>query len=185
MKHQLSLSITESIDDWALHIQDVSVYATMIPISCLTLQILLPGFTKAVTFNEDSVPALVPGFSRSFNACALNIQTQNCGTTSDPLPDGLYVIKLSVSPNDYVYAEYNHLRIVQAMLLYKKHLCDLKLSACEPTGPQKARLAELREIRDLLEAAKAMVEVCHEPNEGMELYSYAMSRLKKLKCKSC
>ena len=36
-----------------------------------------------------------------------------------------------------------------------------------------------------LEAAKAKVEFCHEPLEGMQLFNYAVLLLNKMECRTC
>jgi len=185
MKHKLSLHMPDTMNDESLTIHDTSIYGENMNISCPTLQVLLPGFTSATTINEDSVPPLMPGFIRHLTACNLEVQTVNCGTVYDCLPDGIYVIRYSVSPNDLVYVEYNHLRIVQALKMYQKHLCDLELEACTPPKNKSVKLDELREIKSYLEAAKATVDTCHKPTKGMELYNYALKRLKALDCLSC
>jgi hypothetical protein len=173
------------MNDWSLTIQDASVYSELIPVSCLTLQVLVPGFIKAVTFNEDSVPALTTGFIRHLTACNLELQTESCGTRFDPLPDGLYVIKLSVSPNDIVYTEVNHLRMTQALIKWKKLLCDLELPPCDIPIAKKKKLDKLMEIRGKMEAAQAMVEVCLKAEKGLELFNYAVKEMNKLNCQSC
>lgn len=185
MKHALSLSIPDTGNDWSMTIMDTSIYADLIPISCLTLQVLVPGFVRAATFDESSVPALTPGFIRHLTACNLGLQTEACGTRYDCLPDGLYVIKLSVSPNDIVYVEYNHLRITQALIKWKEKLCELELAPCDPSAEKKAKLEELMKIKGMLEAAKAMVEVCHQADKGMDLFNYAVDLLRKLDCSNC
>jgi hypothetical protein len=173
------------MNDWGLTIIDTSAYADTIPVTCPTLQILLPGFTKAVTFDESSVPPLAPGFMRTFHACDLGVQTSNCGTEYDCLPDGIYVIKYAVSPHDIVYVEYNHLRITKALKKYQSALCNLELEACAPGAEKSAKLEKLLEIKGYLEAAVAQVEYCHKPNKGMELYQYALKLLEKLDCSPC
>ena len=185
MKHVLSLHMPDTMNDWALTIHDTSIYNENMAISCPTLQVQMPGFTTATTINEDSVPPLAPGFIRQLTACTLEVQTSDCGTRYDCLPDGIYVIRYSVSPNDLIYVEYNHLRIVQAMKLYAKNMCDLKLPTCSLEESKTARLSELREIKSYLEAAKHTVETCHKPTKGMELYTYALKRLKALNCSTC
>jgi hypothetical protein len=186
MKHKLSLHIPDTMNDWSLTIQDTSVYTDLIPISCPTLQILVPGFVKAVTVNDTSMPdPLEPRFNRTFTACDLDLQTESCGTRFDCLPDGIYVIKYSVSPNDIVYVEYNHLRIVQALKKWNQKLCDLELAPCEPSAEKKAKWDELKEIKGYLEAAKNMVEFCHKAKKGMDLYNYAKKLLDKLDCTTC
>ena len=76
------------------------------------------------------------------------------------LPDGVYVIKYSVAPNEYVYVEYNHLRITNALIKYNELLCELDVAACNPLQEVQDKLQELRLIRMLLDAAKAKVEFC-------------------------
>jgi hypothetical protein len=101
------------------------------------------------------------------------------------LPDGIYVIKYSVSPNDQVFVEYNHMRISYALNRYYKTLCDVDANACEPPLRTKQRLEALGLIKMYLEAAKAKVEYCHEPQKGMSLYNYALKLLNKLDCVNC
>ena len=121
----------------------------------------------------------------NLSACDLEVQTANCGTVFNSLPDGIYIIKYSVSPNDTVYVEYNHLRITSALTTYEKILCDIDVSDCSPTSKVAKQLEDLRQIKMYLEAAKAKVETCHEPKKGMTLYNYAVKQLSKFTCSSC
>lgn len=181
-QHILSLENIDTMNPCQLLIMDTSVYNQNAPVQCQLLQITLPGFNQAVNFQEDVIE---PGFNRVFTACDLEVQTANCGTEFNNLPDGIYIYKWSVSPNDQVYAEYNHLRITRALLRYQTLMCELDVQACEPTTELKKQLDKLTEIRQFLEAAKIKVEVCHEPNKGMELFTYAIKLLDKYQCKSC
>jgi hypothetical protein len=185
MKHKLSLHIPDTTNDWGLTIQDTSVYSDLIPVSCPTLQILPPGFVKAATFNDTTIPAVNSGFLRTFTACDLGLQTSSCGSSYNCLPDGIYVIKYSVSPNDIVYVEYNHLRITKALEKYYSKLCELELAPCDPPKEKADKLHELLKIKGYLDAAKAMVELCHEAKKGMDLFNFAVKLLDKLDCKTC
>ena len=71
------------------------------------------------------------------------------------------------------------------MTQYQTLLCELDLGACDPPQIIKDKLNKLRMIQMYLQAAKAKVEVCHEPQEGMQLYNYALKLLKKMECKTC
>ena len=64
-------------------------------------------------------------------------------------------------------------------------ICELDVAACDPISETKQKLMDLRLVKMYLEAAKAKVEVCHEPIKGMELYTYAMKLLSKFDCSSC
>ena len=71
------------------------------------------------------------------------------------------------------------------MNLYQKILCDIDVSDCDPPAKVKDKLNDLRLIKMYLEAAKAKVETCHEHQEGMTLYNYALKLLNKLDCRNC
>ena len=174
------------MNDWVLTIIDTSVYAELIPVSCPTLQVQVPGFNTATMVNDQTMPTpLAPDFMRKFTACNLGLQKEDCGTRFDCLPDGIYVIKYSVSPNDIVYVEYNHLRIVKALKQWNEKLCELDTLACEPFAEKKAKRDLLIDIKADLESAVNMVEYCLKPTQGMELYNYALERLRKLDCQTC
>ena len=64
-------------------------------------------------------------------------------------------------------------------------LCALDLAICDPLPEVKEKLKELRLIEMLIKAAKAKVEFCHTPGQGMDLYEYAKKRLDKLACTVC
>lgn len=158
---------------------DASIYTDKLPINCGVLQITPPGFNapKAIDVN--------PEFNSVLNACDLGLQTANCGDTSNVIPDGIYIIRYSVSPNDQVYVEYNHLRVTQFLNDYYQNLADLELAQCEPGADVKDKLNELRLIKSFIDAAKAKVEFCQENKEATDLLEYAQKRLMKLDCKSC
>jgi hypothetical protein len=121
----------------------------------------------------------------NLTACDLGIQNAGCGTSYNDLPDGIYIIKYSVSPNEYVYVEYNHLRETKALNKVESVYCDLDLGTCDPPMQIKQKLEKIQFIQQYLKAAKAYVEYCRQPKKGMELYNYAVKLLDKLTCSSC
>lgn len=172
--HQLSLDIPHTNNPRIFRIFDTSVYSDLLHIKCGTLQITPPGFNIPTNITVD------PGFNLILTACQLGIQTQDCGTTSAILPDGIYIVRYSVSPNDNVYVEYYHLRVTQFINRYHQLMCNLEVAACEPSVETKSKLAELRLIKSFIDAAKIKVEDCHDTTEGMDLLLYAQKRLMKL-----
>ncbi len=180
--HILSLEIPDTMNKCVLRIQDSSVYNELSVVKCPVLQVALPGFNYSVAFDQTRIQT---GFSLNLTACDLQVQTVNCGETFNDLPDGVYVIKYSVSPNDLVYVEYNHLRITIALTKYQALFCNLDLAACDPSVETKAKLHKLRLIKSYLEAAKAKVEYCHEADKGMALYNYAVKLLDNMSCRTC
>ena len=174
-KHQLSLEVPDTNNCQVFRIFDTSIYTEDLDVTCAKLEITSPGFNEPVVIE---VPII--NFNYVLNACSLGIQTSNCGTTSQRLPDGIYTIRYSVSPNDKVYVEYYYLRVCQTLNKYFNKLCELELAACEPEPDVKEDLAELRLIKSFIDAAKVKVEECNSPDQGMELLMYAQKRLQKL-----
>jgi len=177
--HVLSLEVPTVMNTCILSIFDTSVYSDLIPVNCPTLQITVPGFSYSTELT------VTPNFNQAITACDLKLQTQNCGTSYTDIPDGIYIIRYSVSPNDIVFVEYNHLRITKALNRYNNILCRVDVADCDPPFRIKQKLEALRIIRMYLDAAKAKVEVCHEPQKGMSLYNYALKLLMKMECVNC
>ncbi|MFZ4059479.1 MAG: hypothetical protein ACOYKE_15150, partial [Ferruginibacter sp.] len=94
-QHVLSLEVPDTLNESILRIQDTSIYNPQIEVACPLLQITLPGFNTPAQFTE---PDIQPGFSLNLTACDLKIQNAGCGTSYNNLPDGIYIIKYSVSP---------------------------------------------------------------------------------------
>jgi hypothetical protein len=177
--HILSLEVPTVMNSCILKIFDTSVYSDLLPVTCPTLNITVPGFGYSVQLDTTQ------DFVETITACDLGLQTTDCGTVNVDIPDGVYIIKYSVSPNDTVFVEYNHMRITQALNKYYNVLCDVDANACDPPFKIKQRLEELRLIFMYLQAAKGKVEFCHEPQKGMSLYNYAMKLLNKMTCTNC
>lgn len=174
-KHRLSLEVPDTTNSEIFRVLDTSTYDAILKVDCGTLQITPPGFTVPVAIE------VIPQFNLVLNACSLGLQATNCGTTAVPLPDGIYIVRYSVSPHDKVYVEYNHLRVTQTLTVYYQYMCELEMAACEPDADVKEQLDELRLIRSFIDAAKAKVEYCHDPEAGMELLTYAKKKLDKYK----
>lgn len=177
--HVLSLEVPTVMNSCIIKIFDTSVYSDLLPVTCPTLNITVPGFDFA---NQITV---TQNFFGTYTACNLQLQTTDCGTKYVEIPDGVYVIKYSVSPNDQVYVEYNHMRITKALIRYNKALCEIDVADCDPPAKIKQKLEALALIKSYLEAAKSKVEYCHEPQKGMTLYNYALKLLNKLDCVNC
>lgn len=180
MKHQLALDIPFTSNPHVLRIEDSSVYAASIPIECARIEVTAPGYVQPVEIEVDR------DFRRKETSCTLQLHQQGCPDSIRPIPDGVYVIRYSVSPNDKVFVEYNHLRMTGIWNRYFEKLGTLHLGDCTPGEELKTTLKEFQLIRSFLEAAKAKVEYSHEPMKGMELFQYAERLLNKhSNCTSC
>ena len=177
-KHILSLEIPTVSNCDLLCIKDTSQYSKDLAVDCEELLITLPGFSVPVLIQVDK------GFDMCLTACTLSLQKTDCGTTQEKIPDGIYIVKYSVSPNSKVYVEYNHLRVTRLLTTYYEVLCDLEVQACQPNSDKQALLAEMSYIKTLIDAAVANVEYCQSSAQGMQLYEYAKQRLNKIACPS-
>lgn len=173
-KHQLSLELPDTNNIKVLRIFDTSIYADGVGKDCGVLSITSPGFNLPVNIE------MLPGFNTTLTACTLGLQKTGCSDALQPIPDGIYVINYSLSPNSIVQVEYNYLRVTQTVNRYYNLLCELEMSACEPGADVKEKLEELRLIKSFIDAAKAKVEYCHSPEAGIELLMYAKKRLDKI-----
>jgi hypothetical protein len=176
-KHQLSLEVPDTLNKCIIRVIDTSIYSEEVPVECPKLQITPPG-----SYQSYEAANLDAGFTANITACQLGLQIYNCDVTYNDLQDGIYIIRYSVSPNDTVYVEYNHLRITNALNLINDILCCLDLQACDPQQPLKDKVNELQRLQIYLQAAKVEVEYCHHPTKGMDIYNYVMTKLKKLSC---
>jgi hypothetical protein len=184
IKHILALDIPDTACDTILKIWDSSSYAETLPVDCPRLDIFFPGFAEPLYITE---PKIAPGFTLNLNAKDFSLQHPQAEHLIS-LPDGLYTIKYSVSPNDKVFVEYYHLRTTTIMNAYYKELCKVQLAPCEPSPEQHQKLHDLRYIKMYIDAAKAKTEYCHAPKQGVEMLAYADKLLKKYMtgcCVSC
>ena len=177
-KHILSLEIPESANCSVLSVIDTSVYTDSIPGDCEELLITPPGFAHSTLIE------VTKGFNLPVTGCAVGLQTTSCNTSIGTMPDGIYIVKYSVSPNDKVYVEYNHLRVTKLLTTYYEVLCELDVQSCQPSSDKESLLAELSYIRTLIDAAVSNVEYCQSAAQGMQLYNYAKTRLNKIACPS-
>lgn len=171
LKHQLSLETPDTNNCKVLRIFDTSTYADGLDKECGTLQITSPGFNLPVNIE------VLPFFNIVLNGCSLGLQKSGCGDNLMCIPDGIYVIRYSVAPNNQVFTEYNHLRVTQTLNKYFNELCKLEINSAEPDQDVRDKFKELQVIKSYIDAAKVKVEYCHSPEEGMELLIYAQKKL--------
>ncbi len=184
-EHVLLLDIPATACPQSMRIIDMSVYSSLIPVDCERLDILVPGYSTAAVFSyDDAVDPLDEGFDRVFSAADIGVQANFPSSLSD-LPDGLYIIQYSVSPNEVKYVKYYHLRTTILLNDYYKELCKLQLAQCEPTAETKQKLADLRFIKSLIDAAKAKAEWCLSTGQAVDMYNYAVKMLNKYKTGCC
>lgn len=177
---KLGLQVYDDFNCRMLRVIDISRYNQDVAnIECARLLITVPGFAYPILYE------VTPNFNRGFNAIDLTLQSNyNHADTAD-LPDGIYTLNYSISPNEEVYVEYNYLRQCQAYCMYYGKVCALDLNSCNVCGDRKEKIKKLQEIKFMLEAAKAYVEECGAPSKGMDLHNYALDLLRDLDVGDC
>jgi len=160
-RHILSLEIPTVSNCNLLCIKDTSQYSKDLAVDCEELLITLPGYSVPVLIKVDK------DFDMCLTACTLALQTTDCGSKQENIPDGIYIIRYSVSPNSKVYVEYNHLRVTQLLGQYYEVLCDLDVMSY---------------IKTMIDAAVSNAEYCQSTTQAMQIYNYAKARLNKITC---
>jgi hypothetical protein len=92
--HVLSLEVPTVMNTCVLKIMDTSVYSDLLPVTCPTLNVTVPGFAYSVQLEGTQMTEFVASGHITLTACDLNLQTANCGTQYANLPDGIYVINI-------------------------------------------------------------------------------------------
>ncbi len=177
-KHILSLEVQPVANCEILSVRDTSQYADNLAVDCPELLITSPGF------NSPTLIHVQPGFNLNLSSCAIGLQTTDCGTVRTHIPDGVYIIRYSVAPNDKVYVEYNHLRVTTLLSSYYNKLCDIDNLQCEPDRDKNKIVSEMKYVRTLIDAAVAKVEYCQSPKAGMDIYNFAKKKLEKITCQT-
>lgn len=178
MKHILSLEVPDTYNCKIFRVIDTSKYIPDLAVTCEFLQITGPGFKNPVQIEVE------PEFNLILTACSLGFQTKDCGDVQYIIPDGVYNLKYSVSPNSVVSVEYNYLRVAEVMNKYFEELGRLEIQGCTTEDCVRKRLRELKEIRSFIEVAKAKVEYYGLIKEGVDMLKYANQKLSAYK-KSC
>lgn len=177
-KHILGLDFPDTSCEHILKVVDSSLYSKLLNVDCERLDIIVPNLTHPVYIDVSK------GFILNLSASDLGIISEDSDEVYN-LPDGIYKISYSVSPNDKTIVTYSILRVVSLLNKYYKELCKLNLEKCEQDVVILQRLKDLRFIKSLIDAAKSKVDYCKSPKQGLEMYNYAKDMLNNYINKKC
>lgn len=178
-KHILQLDVPPTSNQGVFLIDDISIYDTLIPVSCPNIQILPPGFAVPT-----SISSMTPGFRLILNACTIGIlPAAGCSSSCPNLPDGVYHIRYSVAPNDAVYVEYDVLRTTMAINRLNTVLSNANIKCCIPDQEAQYIITQCDLIRNFLLTAKLLVENKHQVADGINMYNFAVSLIVKMETK--
>jgi hypothetical protein len=178
MKSRLSLAFPEINSVEHLYVVDTSYYNDNLPVTGQTLEILGPGR------NEPVVKYIKQKhFSVVFNSTSLGITPK--GVQSE-LPDGVYEIHYSISPNDKLWVTYYFAKADAIKeRLYKKYCAQF--SGNKSKKAQESALKKLDYIEQLIKAYKAQAEFLADKEKAIELYQEADRLLDQIEsdCSHC
>lgn len=179
MTTNLNLLFLDHPDSKTIFVQDVSDYNTDVDVENPLLTITPPNFSTSYNVIY-TVSTIIP-----INSNALNLtSTDNYDLLTD-LPDGLWTFKQSVSPNNCLYREYNHLRIVtlkKKILSYVSDQLDLSNPNCSLND---AWYQDIFNLLQLLETAKYLAENCNKCEEAKIMFNQVSNQAKRFTCSDC
>ena len=175
-QHILQIQVDNTYNEGVMLIRDISVYTPLLPVSCQSLQITPPGYSTPTVI----VPT-TQNFQYTLNACALGITNPTaCSDMCPNIPDGIYGIYYSVSPNTEVFVGYQYMRIVSAINRLNGYLCKLQLPNCLPGQELTYELQNIEIIRNYLRSAQTNVNDLHNFQDGMNQYRFAVELMNKM-----
>ena len=135
-------------------------------------------------FDRNACSPLHSNKQKCFNSNALGWTDVQDWNKLVILPDGLWKIQQSIDPNDCIYRDYNHFRIVN---LKKKILCYVseQLDSSSPNcNIDSDWYADIFFNLQLLESAKYMAECCDYTQQATILYNQVEIWFKRYGCES-
>lgn len=175
-KHILSINIPPVTNEAIFLVDDTSIYDSVLPVGNMNIQITPPGANSPTVITPGA-----RGFRLILNACMLGVApVGSCSDICPNIPDGIYGVRYSVSPNSKVFVEYLYLRIVSAMNRQRTLLYKMNLPCCLPDKEQEYALNCLNIIEDYLISAQVNVNDKGTPSDGINQYRYAIELMNKL-----
>lgn len=180
MTTELILEFPETNNVKTFRVLDCSAYNPDLTVTCGILEITPPGF------NIPAVYDVKKEFDLIVNAGNLGLTKRPTYDNMPALPDGVYKIKYSISPNDKIWVEYNYFRMQALNKIYIAEICKLFKDRCDFSDSEFAQIRKtLVWVKELMDAAKFNVEDKNDISAGVGFYNEAKSILKGLNGETC
>lgn len=165
MKSRLNFNIIDTHDLKTLGIVDTSWYNPDMKIESPTLEVIPPGYLKAVS------PFFMEKALNVFDSGNLGITHISCGEGPVDLPDGIWKVKYSICPNDVLFTERYFLKTDRIQCKYDQAFLSLDLS--EITTSDQIRKRKLLEEIDLYIQGAVASGNRQNPSLAISLYNKA------------
>jgi hypothetical protein len=177
MISKLNFNIIDTHDFKTLGIVDVSWYNPDIKIENPLIEILVPGYTVAVS------PYFMAKSLNIFNSNSLGLTKASCEEELIELPDGLWKVKYSICPNEKLFIEKFFLKTDKIQCKYNKAFLSLDFENLS-TSVEKKKREDLSEIEMYINGA---IAAANNQNSKLasDLYKKANSLLDKIENCSC
>lgn len=175
--HDLYLDIQDTLNVNTIRVLDDSIYFQDAPFENAIIEITPPTYT---------CPTLALRVQKGFNIIfnSSNLRIVPVGATRSPLPDGKYVIKYSVSPNQSVFVEYIYFRNLRQIDSYKSILSDLYTNRSKiPPKKFKELRMELFLLKQFIDSERAMAEENFMIDEALAVYKECDNQIDIMKNK--
>lgn len=183
MAHNLYIHVEDgTYDNRFIMIKDLSRWDNMLDVRHRLLQVLPPFLDKYIIADFPTHETM-----------ALNTINLGLSSSADDLPDGLYKIHYSVSPNDKIYLELCHYRVAKLMNRVLNQMSKFSVnpaSGIDSCGNIEVEKNEntLLHIWMMLKGAQAVGKDAYSKPKADELYKQSMRIYDKLfdeNCKNC
>lgn len=179
IKPNLSLYIPDIKDLCKIKIEDISWYPADWNIDCQQLWITPPGFRYAV-----EIPVNEIHFNKILQSCDIYKEQNLPCESPSVLPDGIYLIKYSINPNDKMYVEYYWFRTAVVEKAIHSLMCCINDSKLY--NADIALISEkINYIMMLLYSLKYACDYKHDVDTAMMRYKELQEEIRKLACRYC
>jgi len=176
---QLDLLFIDTSNEKLIYIQDTSEYNPDVEVQSPLLQITPPNFSTRYNL-------IYPISSTIYiNSNALGWTNTTDFDSMPILADGLWKITQSVYPNDCLYKDHYHFRVVN---LKKKIMCHVASALQDPNNSLNSHTDWHKDIfvlLQLLDSAKYLAECCGKHEESTIIYNQVEKGFKKYNCETC
>jgi hypothetical protein len=162
---KLDILVINTYSSKTMGIADISTYPSSPPITSPTIEITIPGFGLA------SLP-FTPNDFNVFNSGTLGITSP--GEDIQPLPDGIYTLRYSVTPAYQNYVEKTIIRVEQLQEKFDNAFMKLDMMECDKAIKTQDKVL-LTTIYFLIQGSIAAANNC-AVDQSTKLYQQA-SRL--------
>jgi hypothetical protein len=168
---KLDLYMLDSYQLDTIMIADTSQYPSNFTISNATIEITPPNYSKvAISFEP-----------RGVNIFRANDLSIDCSDDCVTLPDGIYKVKYSVTPNTTNYIEKQFIRVEEIRQSLRNAFAAVQFDTNILDTESKALKEKLRDADFLISGAIAATANC-DIQSAYELYKKAEEILNKINC---